>query len=397
MRVTAVREAEEVGGGGRAGDGGAGGTEAAAEAEAEVRSSEAEGRGAEERGSNVAVGWLRGLARRRNEDDDARAAEKEARRREREAQIEEKRVQKERERIEREEAQAAERARKSELERLRAEEKRQWDAERAEEKRRREEERAAERAERADGADTASTTPRRMPWSRAPRDDAGSAQSSTSGARSPIHVPNVQEIKHAVREGAHHLGEVAHHIAHDVSEHAHHLGEFAHHIAHDVSEHAHHVGDALRAKNERLGKALAKNRWIRDIASKVSPNALLVAAITVLLAGLPENRKRAKQKVRSLANRPVGSFGAARASEETELEEDWQAELIYNLDDAEEEDPPYIGRGPTPRGVYEVVEGDTLCSIAGCFNLDVVEIIDRNGDVIKNPEELSPGARIRIY
>ena len=66
------------------------------------------------------------------------------------------------------------------------------------------------------------------------------------------------------------------------------------------------------------------------------------------------------------------------------------------LDDVED-DAAYIGRGPTPRGVYEVIEGDTLCSIAGCFNLDVVEIIDKNGDVIKNPDELAPGDRIRIY
>ena len=62
-----------------------------------------------------------------------------------------------------------------------------------------------------------------------------------------------------------------------------------------------------------------------------------------------------------------------------------------------EDDAAYIGRGPTPRGVYEVIEGDTLCSIAGCFNLDVVEIIDKNGGVIKNPDELAPGDRIRIY
>merc|ERR1712159_654239 len=123
------------------------------------------------------------------------------------------------------------------------------------------------------------------------------------------------------------------------------------------------------------GKALAKKQWVRDVASRLSPNSVLVVAIAVFLAGLPENREAAARKAQSMKKK-------LRQSRSTATEASKHS---------------YIGRGPTPRGVYEVIEGDTLCSIAGCFNLDVVEIIDKNGDVIKNPDELAPGDRIRIY
>merc|ERR1712159_652843 len=138
------------------------------------------------------------------------------------------------------------------------------------------------------------------------------------------------------------------------------------------------------------GKALAKKQWVRDVASRLSPNSVLVVAIAVFLAGLPENREAAARKAQSMKKK-------LRQSRSTATE---ASKHSYNESAARDEgyaDAAYIGRGPTPRGVYEVIEGDTLCSIAGCFNLDVVEIIDKNGDVIKNPDELAPGDRIRIY
>ena len=150
-----------------------------------------------------------------------------------------------------------------------------------------------------------------------------------------------------------------------------------------------------------MGKARAKKRWVGDVASSLSPNSVLVFAIAVFLAGLPENREAAARKAQWMKKklRQSGST-ATEASKhshnESAARDEGYADVVYNADDVED-DAAYIGRGPTPRGVYEVIEGDTLCSIAGCFNLDVVEIIDKNGDVIKNPDELAPGDRIRIY
>jgi hypothetical protein len=155
-----------------------------------------------------------------------------------------------------------------------------------------------------------------------------------------------------------------------------------------------------------MGKALARKQWIRDLASRVSPNSVLVLAIAVFLAGLPENRVRKISSSRQRKRRQQKTEEAAKVAETREQKygDKMTTEVIYNDDitdpyddDVENEDIPYIGRGPTPRGVYEIVEGDTLCSIAGCFNLALVEIIDKNGDVIVNPDELSPGDRIRIF
>ncbi|OUS43124.1 hypothetical protein BE221DRAFT_147975 [Ostreococcus tauri] len=356
------------------------------DAETETETKTEGGRGLQTRvvgGAKVAVGWLKGVVSRARVDEDARAARKEARRLEREAAMEETRARKEKERIEREEAKAALAARETQLELLRAEEKRLWELEREEEKKRKEEARAAEkqRKEEARAAEK-----QRKEEARAASGRNATEETAASPGQSPFR--HVEEIKHAVSEGAHHLGEVAQSFGSAVKE----QGD---RVLHGVSEQAHYYGDFIREKNDKVVKSLAKRRWVRGIASRVSPNALLVAAICVFLAGLPENRLRARDKVRSIVkknNKKVNDVVEA----ENETEDEWPADFVYNAGD-EDEDTAYIGRGPTPRGVYEVMEGDTLCSIAGCFNLDVVEIIDRNGDVIKNPENLSPGERIRIY
>lgn len=308
---------------------------------------------------NVAARWLSGVVARRRLDEEAREEMKERKRREREAMVEEKRVRKERERIEREETRAAEEESKAKLENLQREAKAQWDEE--------------EREKR--------------------RETSVESEPAAAKARGKFHVPNVEEIKHTLAEGAHHVGDVAHRVG-DV------IKEKGDKFVHGVSDQVHHVGDKIRETNNRVGKALAKKRWVRDVASRLSPNSVLVVAIAVFLAGLPENREAAARKARSMKKK-MRQSRANDASNHSKYNErgardDAYADVAYNADDVED-DAAYIGRGPTPRGVYEVVEGDTLCSIAGCFNLDVVEIIDKNGDVIQNPDELAPGDRIRIY
>lgn len=318
--------------------------------------------------ARVAARWLRGVVVRRRLDEEAREEMKERKRREREAMVEEKRVRKERERIEREATRAAEEESKAKLENLQREAKAQWDEEEREKRR----ETSVESEQHAAAAKT---------------------------TRGKFHVPNVEEIKHTLAEGAHHVGDVAHRVG-DV------IKEKGDKFVHGVSDQVHHVGDKIRETNNRVGKALAKKRWVRDVASRLSPNSVLVVAIAVFLAGLPENREAAARKARSMKKK-MQQLRANDASNHSKYNERgarddgyadvaYNADVVYNADDVED-DAAYIGRGPTPRGVYEVVEGDTLCSIAGCFNLDVVEIIDKNGDVIQNPDELAPGDRIRIY
>ena len=313
---------------------------------------------------NVAARWLSGVVARRRLDEEAREEMKERKRREREAMVEEKRVRKERERIEREATRAAEEESKAKLENLQREAKAQWDEEEREKRR-----------------------------------ETSESEHAAVKTRGKFHVPNVEEIKHTLAEGAHHVGDVAHRVG-DV------IKEKGDKFVHGVSDQVHHVGDKIRETNNRVGKALAKKRWVRDVASRLSPNSVLVVAIAVFLAGLPENREAAARKARSIKKKMRQST-ANDASNHSKYNERgargdgyaavaYNADVVYNADDVED-DAAYIGRGPTPRGVYEVVEGDTLCSIAGCFNLDVIEIIDKNGDVIQNPDELAPGDRIRIY
>ena len=313
----------------------------------------------------VAAGWLRGVVARGRRDDRARARERERKRREREAEIEKKRARKERDRIERERVEAAKLEREAQLEAFRA----------------------AERDRRANDETASGGGARDV--------DRGDASQPGSPRRS-FHIPNVEEIKQRVSEGAHQLGEVAHQLGDR-------LRDTGDKIAHNVNEQAHHVKDALRDTNNRVGKALAKKRWVRDIAARLSPNSILVVAIAIALAGLPENRDKARRKAQSVkkrikeTRRESSETAKAKKKKTASEEEEDLPEVIYNELADPDEDTPFIGRGPTPRGVYEVVEGDTLCSIAGCFNLDLMEIIDKNGDVIRNPDALAPGDRIRIY
>ena len=313
---------------------------------------------------NVASRWLAERFKRDEANNAAKEEEKARKRAEREKMIEEKKVQKERERIEREELKAAKKERQEQLKKLKREERDEWERERAEER-------------------------------------ASAESNENSNSHSPLHhlhhlhVPNVEEIKHTLSEGAHHLSDAAHHVTDAIRENG---GK----ILHDVGEHAHHVSDAIKDTSNKVGKALAKRRWIRDIASRVSPNSILLLAIAFFLAGLPENRVRTVNAA-SRRRRRERDHRGARSDQDAARRRAGDAsttEIIYNSSDdyADDDDEvPYIGRGPTPRGVYEIVEGDTLCSIAGCFNLALVEIIDKNGDVITNPDELSPGDRIRIY
>ena len=296
---------------------------------------------------NVAGKWLSGVIARRGLDEEARKEIEE-----------EKRARKERERVEREEARAAEAERAAKLESLRREAKEQWESEKEGEKRHE------------------------------------MSENEAAGSRGKFHVPNVEEVKHTLAEGAHHVGDVAHRVGDAIKE----KGDK---FVHGVSDQVHHVGDKIRETNDRMGKALAKKRWVRDVASRLSPNSVLVVAIAVFLAGLPENREAAARKAQSMKkklrqSRSTATEASKHSHNESAARDEGYADVVYNADDVED-DAAYIGRGPTPRGVYEVIEGDTLCSIAGCFNLDVVEIIDKNGDVIKNPDELAPGDRIRIY
>jgi hypothetical protein len=355
--TTAAVRAEIEGGGGEravveAGEGGAAATATATPAPRR------------ENVAAVAAGWLRGVVARGRRDDGARERERERKRREREAEIEEKRARKERDRIERERVEAAKLEREAQLEAFRA----------------------AERDRRANDETASGGGARDV--------DRGDASQPGSPRRS-FHIPNVEEIKQRVSEGAHQLGEVAHQLGDR-------LRDTGDKIAHNVNEQAHHVKDALRDTNNRVGKALAKKRWVRDIAARLSPNSILVVAIAIALAGLPENRDKARRKAQSVKKRIKEtrreSSETAKAKKKTASEEEEDLpEVIYNELADPDEDTPFIGRGPTPRGVYEVVEGDTLCSIAGCFNLDLMEIIDKNGDVIRNPDALAPGDRIRIY
>lgn len=356
--TTAAVRAEIEGGGGEravveAGEGGAAATATATPAPRR------------ENVAAVAAGWLRGVVARGRRDDGARERERERKRREREAEIEEKRARKERDRIERKRVEAAKLEREAQLEAFRA----------------------AERDRRANDETASGGGARDV--------DRGDASQPGSPRRS-FHIPNVEEIKQRVSEGAHQLGEVAHQLGDR-------LRDTGDKIAHNVNEQAHHVKDALRDTNNRVGKALAKKRWVRDIAARLSPNSILVVAIAIALAGLPENRDKARRKAQSVkkrikeTRRESSETAKAKKKKTASEEEEDLPEVIYNELADPDEDTPFIGRGPTPRGVYEVVEGDTLCSIAGCFNLDLMEIIDKNGDVIRNPDALAPGDRIRIY
>ena len=373
---------------------------------------------------NVAGKWLSGVIARRGLDEEAREEIEERKRREREAAEEEKRARKERERIEREEARAAEEERRAQKERERVEreearaaaeeEKRaQKERERIEREEARaaavEEKRARKERERVEREEARAAEAERVAKMESLRREAKEqwesekegekrrhemSENEAAGSRGKFHVPNVQEIKHTLAEGAHHVGGVAHRVGDAIKE----KGDK---FVHGVSDQVHHVGDKIRETNDRMGKALAKKRWVRDVASRLSPNSVLVVAIAVFLAGLPENREAAARKAQSMKkklrqSRSTATEASKHSHNESAARDEGYADVVYNADDVED-DAAYIGRGPTPRGVYEVIEGDTLCSIAGCFNLDVVEIIDKNGDVIKNPDELAPGDRIRIY
>jgi hypothetical protein len=224
------------------------------------------------------------------------------------------------------------------------------------------------------------------------REGEDDATTPPESRRRSFQLPSVDEIKQRVSESAQQLGDVAHHVGDR-------LRDTSDKFARDVNERGRHVKARIRGANERVGKALAKKRWARAIAARLSPNSILVVAIAIALAGLPENRDKARRKaqpMRRRANDARRASSEARKTTARDVEDDANDASRDRLDDSEEE-THFIGRGPTPRGVYEVVEGDTLCSIAGCFNLEVIEIIDKNGDVIRNPDALTPGDRIKIY
>ena len=51
-------------------------------------------------------------------------------------------------------------------------------------------------------------------------------------------------------------------------------------------------------------------------------------------------------------------------------------------------------RGPPQ--FYEVQEGDSLCTIAECYNKDWTELLDKNANAIEDPNVIYPGDRIRL-
>lgn len=51
-------------------------------------------------------------------------------------------------------------------------------------------------------------------------------------------------------------------------------------------------------------------------------------------------------------------------------------------------------RGPPQ--YYEVQEGDSLCTIAGCYQKDWTELLDKNSDTITDPNIIYPGDKIRL-
>lgn len=46
--------------------------------------------------------------------------------------------------------------------------------------------------------------------------------------------------------------------------------------------------------------------------------------------------------------------------------------------------------------LYEVQEGDTLCSIAACLNTSARRLYDANKDRIADPNVIYPGAHLRL-
>eukprot|EP00227_Mantoniella_beaufortii_P009551 CAMPEP_0197596126 /NCGR_PEP_ID=MMETSP1326-20131121/24387_1 /TAXON_ID=1155430 /ORGANISM="Genus nov. species nov., Strain RCC2288" /LENGTH=55 /DNA_ID=CAMNT_0043162575 /DNA_START=1 /DNA_END=168 /DNA_ORIENTATION=+ len=45
---------------------------------------------------------------------------------------------------------------------------------------------------------------------------------------------------------------------------------------------------------------------------------------------------------------------------------------------------------------YEVQEGDSLCTIAGCYNTNWADLMDKNAETIENPNVIFPGDKIKI-
>lgn len=45
---------------------------------------------------------------------------------------------------------------------------------------------------------------------------------------------------------------------------------------------------------------------------------------------------------------------------------------------------------------YEVQEGDTLCDIAGCYNINYLDVFERNTDKLRDPDVIYPGDTLRI-
>jgi len=346
---------------------------------------------------NVVGKFLLGVLKREKKDEDAKRAEKERKREERKREIEAKKVEKERAKYEREEAKRIETEREEAM-------KRRLEVDRMEYER---EQREAAASAAAAAAETSSEIEETSPGTPEQRQPEPTAFVETPEKihhlhLPNVHLPNVDEIKHQV----HHIQDVLRdqggrlkrnldEQVHHLGEHVHHLGEHVHHLGEHVGEQIHHAQENIRDTSGKVGKRLAKNKFLRTIAERVSPNSILMLAIAFFLAGLPENRVR---KVRDHKRRELHSQ-QHREEERRRHEQIEKIDEIYVDEVAEEyvDEPAYIGRGPTPRGVYEIVEGDTLCSIAGCFNLALVEIIDKNGDVITNPDELEPGSRIRIY
>ena len=354
---------------------------------------------------NVVGRFVQGALMRQQKDDDVKRAEKERKREERERDIEAKKVEKERAKYEREEAKRKETEQKEAM-------RRRLEVDRIEYEREKREASEAARtaalaAAAAAGMETSSSEiEERSPGTPEQRHPEPTTASTTAAASETpekvhhlhlpnVHLPNVDDIKHQV----HHIQDVLRdqggRLKRNLDEQVHHLGEHVHHLGEHVGEHIHHAQENIRDTSGKVGKRLAKNKFLRAIAERVSPNAILMLAVAFFLAGLPDNRVR---KVREHKRRELHSQ-KHREEERRRLE---QQEAYDELEENAEEygdgdEPAYIGRGPTPRGVYEIVEGDTLCSIAGCFNLALVEIIDKNGDVITNPDALEPGSRIRIY
>jgi len=142
-----------------------------------------------------------------------------------------------------------------------------------------------------------------------------------------------------------------------------------------------------RIANNSRRQALKRFAALRAVVQTIDPNILVGAAIGLFLVGFRTSRTVDERDLRFVTVEDVDISAANQQQVQQQKQKNPNIDYIYY------EDP----RGPIRRGEYEVKPGDSLCAASGCVLPERVEVRDAQGNLVKFPDVIYPGDRIKFF